>query len=281
MKKISLLFSILTILFASISNAQSQKVEIVLSQNISLVLLPIGGLACAGGDNQWYREYILDEEGITGPVVLKSVEFGVQAIDATTELQVFAYDYEDFPDGFDINNPPTPLASGTVTVGPSDVGNFVRGSFDIPAVVTENTTVVVSVVQPVNGVNFFLGVTESETKPSFKSSVQCGPSTPISMVDLGFPDSRHLINLVVDNELSVTDQTAENFTVYPNPVKNTLNFSLASLTFDVIALFDIMGKKLNCKISDSSIDVSGLSAGTYFLKFNTTNSVITRKFVKR
>src|SRR5690606_13866766 len=261
-------------------NAQSPEVEIVLTQNISLVLLPIGGISCFGGDNQWYREYILDEEGITGPVVLKSIEFGVQTIDATTELQVFAYDYEDFPDGFDSSNPPTPLASGTVTVGPSDVGNLVRGIFDIPVVVSENTTVVVGVVQLLDGVNFFLGITESETKTSFMSTAQCGSSVPTSMVELGSPDSRHLINLVVDNELSVTEQTVENFTVYPNPVKNTLNFSLSSLMFEDITLFDIMGKKLNCKISDSSIDVSALSEGTYFLKINSANSIITRKFVK-
>ncbi len=277
----SLFLTLLVIFYIGwAGNAQTPEVEIVLSQNISLILLPIGGLTCPGGDTQWYREYILDEEGITGPVVLKSVEFGVQAIDATTELQVFAYDYEDFPDGFDISNPPTPLASGTVTVGPSDVGNFVRGSFDIPAVVTENTTVVVSVVQLVDGVNFFLGITESETKPSFISSAQCGPSTPQSMIDQGFPDSRHLLNLVVDNELSVAEQTIENFTLFPNPVKDVLNLSLFPLTVNDIAIYDIMGKKLNCNYSNSSINVSSLSEGTYFLKINTGNTVLTRRFLK-
>lgn len=276
----SLFLTLLAIFYIGwAGNAQSPEYEIVLSQNISLVLLPIGGLACPGGDNQWYREYILDEEGITGPVVLKSVEFGVQAIDATTELQVFAYDYEDFPDGFDISNPPTPLASGTVTVGPSDVGNFVRGSFDIPAVVTENTTVVVSVVQPVDGINFYIGITESETKPSFMSSAQCGPSTPISMVDMGFPDSRHLLNLVVDNELSITEQAIENFKVFPNPVKNILNLSHPIPVNDV-AIYDVMGKKLNFNYNDSAINVSSLSEGTYFLKINTGNTVLTRRFLK-
>lgn len=276
----SLFLTLLAIFYIGwAGNAQSPEYEIVLSQNISLVLLPIGGLACPGGDNQWYREYILDEEGITGPVVLKSVEFGVQAIDATTELQVFAYDYEDFPDGFDISNPPTPLASGTVTVGPSDVGNFVRGSFDIPAVVTENTTVVVSVVQPVDGINFYIGITESETKPSFMSSAQCGPSTPISMVDMGFPDSRHLLNLVVDNELSIAEQAIENFKVFPNPVKNILNLSHPIPVNDV-AIYDVMGKKLNFNYNDSAINVSSLSEGTYFLKINTGNTVLTRRFLK-
>ncbi len=263
------------------SQAQTPELEIVLSQNISQVLLPIGGLSCAGGDNQWYREYILDEEGISSPVALMSVEFGVQAIDATTELQVFAYDFEEFPDGFDISNPPTPLASGTVTVGPSDIGSYIRANFDTPVVVSQNATVVVSLVQPtVDGVNFFLGITESETKPSFISSAQCGPSMPQSMVDQGFPDSRHLLNLVVDNELSVAEQTIENFTVYPNPAKNILNLSLTSLTFEDIALYDIMGKKLNCNYSDSTIDVSNLSEGTYFLKINAGNTVLTRRFVK-
>lgn len=282
MKKNTLLHGtfLIAFFFGIGSQAQSPEVEIILSQNISLILLPIGGLSCPGGDTQWYREYVLNEEGITCPVVLKSVEFGVQAIDATTELQVFAYDYEDFPDGFDISNPPTPLASGTVTVGPSDVGSFVRGSFDIPAVVSQTTTVVVSVVQPVDGVNFYLGITESETKPSFISSAQCGPSTSISTVDYGFPDSRHLINLIVDTELSITEQAVENFTIYPNPVKAALNVSIAPLTIKDIAVYDILGKKLNCKYSDSTINVSSLSEGTYFLKINTGNTILTRRFVK-
>ncbi|CAM3447909.1 T9SS type A sorting domain-containing protein [Aequorivita lipolytica] len=283
MKTITLLHAtFLLIFFLGIkSHAQTPENEIILSQNISQILLLNGGLACAGGDNQWYRAYRLIDKGINTSVALTGVEFGVQAIDASTELEVFAYDYEEFPDGFDISNPPTPLASGTVTVGTGDVGVFIRAYFDTPAVVLPSTTVVVSVVQPtVDGVNFFLGITESETKPSFKSSAQCGPSTPISMIDLGFPDSRHLVNLILEDELSVPARTIENFTVYPNPAKEVLNLFLASLTIKDIELYDIVGKKLNCNYSDSTIDVSGLSEGTYFSKISTDTTVFTRKFVK-
>lgn len=57
---------------------------------------------------------ILNEEGVTAPVALKGVQFGIQAIDGTVEIEFFAYEYYDFHNGFDITNLPTPFASGKV-----------------------------------------------------------------------------------------------------------------------------------------------------------------------
>ncbi|MGB3343312.1 MAG: T9SS type A sorting domain-containing protein [Aequorivita sp.] len=154
--------------------------------------------------------------------------------------------------------------------------------FDIPTVVSETATVVVSITQPTaDGVALFIAITEGETKSSFFSSQKCNPLEPISFVDMGLPQVRHLINLVVDTNLPVDDQRLSSFTVYPNPSKDFLKLSLPPSEIQRINLYDSSGKKLECSYHNNVMDVSMLSEGIYFLSINTTKTVLTKKFIKQ
>lgn len=273
---------LVTIFFTEQAKAQMSMGEIYLSQSTTQILLPNGGISCPGGDNQWYREYILNEEGINTSVAIVGMEFGVQAIDATAELEIFAYEYEDFPIDFDVTNLPAPIASGTITIGSSDVGNIVRANFDSPVVVAANTSVVVSLAQPMDGVNLFIGITEGETKSSYASSIACGTLIPTTPEDWGFPELRHLLNLVVTDVLSVNDYLAQKIIVYPNPLQNTLKLDIPS-TIEVqeATLYNLLGKDTGSVLIAGEMDTSNLSTGVYILSLKTTAGTLTKKVVKQ
>ncbi len=285
MKKITFLFVIYSISIISPITAQREgsENELILSQSTNQILLPTGGLSCAGGENHWFRNYILDEEGVNTPVALVGVEFGVQSIDELQELEIYAYEYMDFPDGYDITNPPQPLASGTVSVDPENINQIIRANFDVPIVVSALTSVVVSIVQPgTDGAALYLGVTEEDTKTNYWASENCGITQPTPVAALGAPNSRHLINLVVDDALSTTEFSKENIKIYPNPAINTVHLNMPNgLSIDKLTLCDVTGKALKIIYNDDTVEISKLSSGTYFLKIKRDNFTIVKKIIKQ
>lgn len=71
--------------------------------------------------------------------------------------------------------------------------------------------------------------------------------------------------------------------VYPNPAKDVVNVELTDgIEIDNITLYDIHGRhvetRLIVSLQRATIDVSGLSAGTYFLHLRTTDN---REFIRK
>ena len=67
----------------------------------------------------------------------------------------------------------------------------------------------------------------------------------------------------------------DNISVFPNPVKDHLNFKEETQ----VEIFDIQGRTiLKSKKPTKSMNISGLNAGVYFVKFNNNNKI--EKFVK-
>ena len=69
--------------------------------------------------------------------------------------------------------------------------------------------------------------------------------------------------------------------LFPNPVENILTIESAESIDDII-VFDILGNKIMpTRVSNSSIDVSGLVKGIYFLRLSIDNrKVVIKKFIK-
>ncbi|MFT3795851.1 leucine-rich repeat domain-containing protein [Flavobacterium sp.] len=68
--------------------------------------------------------------------------------------------------------------------------------------------------------------------------------------------------------------------VYPNPTKDRLTIEANGNTIETIVVFNSLGQKVINPEPASSIDVSRLAAGTYFLKVTTENGQLTQKFIK-
>lgn len=94
------------------------------------------------------------------------------------------------------------------------------------------------------------------------------------------------VNIPSDNCTSTgfEEQTfsSDAISVYPNPVLNEISVKGISNTA-AVSIFDNQGRKLVVKayITDAAtIDVSGFNAGIYFVKIDTGNGSVTKKFIK-
>ncbi len=275
MKKITLL--LLAVAFSFTTNAQT-----ILSQNTDEVFVP-GGVSCGGGDNQWYREYVLPDEGVTfANIVILGAEFGIEAIDGPETLTINVYEGAGgFPAGFPGSL--TLLDTVDVTVDVGNIGSKVSVDFPNAIEIAGTSTLVVEIVQPTaSGNNLFLGATAEETKVSWIASTQCSVTVPVTMDDVGFPDAHHLINLVIDEVLSVGDNLAEVSSIYPNPMTNELNVKVPSnVEITNATLFDILGKDTGVKTVNGTMNTSSLTAGIYMLKVETSAGTFTQKVIKQ
>lgn len=81
--------------------------------------------------------------------------------------------------------------------------------------------------------------------------------------------------------LGLNDKDKEEFSIYPNPSSNILNFrSTTSENFDVL-VYDILGKKVieTNKNINTPLDISSLESGIYILKLKDFNKAY--KFIKQ
>jgi hypothetical protein len=76
----------------------------------------------------------------------------------------------------------------------------------------------------------------------------------------------------------------KNITIYPNPATDTLKINLGNDTLDTevqnISIYDIKGSLVSKTVKfESSLDIKNLSRGTYFVKIQFPNSVVTKKLL--
>lgn len=93
------------------------------------------------------------------------------------------------------------------------------------------------------------------------------------------------VRLIGDSFLatvSYNDAEINEITLYPNPVQNTLNLkSKNSIQIVALNVYDVMGQLVLKSLKSESIDVSILTQGVYFLKIQTINGNVNKKFLKK
>ncbi len=95
-------------------------------------------------------------------------------------------------------------------------------------------------------------------------------------------NSAYLIGLHSDVNLSTASFTnANSFVLYPNPVKDVLNFQSNDFsTIKTIKIYDLQGKLVLVNTKEA-INVSQLSNGLYLAKITTEKGEVTKKFIKQ
>ena len=72
-----------------------------------------------------------------------------------------------------------------------------------------------------------------------------------------------------------------NFDIYPNPTSNVLNISNRNnIEINTISISDLNGRVIRNANSGTSINVSDLNAGVYFVTIETAEGKSTKKFIK-
>ncbi|MCF6351269.1 MAG: endonuclease [Flavobacteriaceae bacterium] len=98
-------------------------------------------------------------------------------------------------------------------------------------------------------------------------------------------NSSEVTNFCVDANKSQgsNNNLLNDITIYPNPVKSILNIDTKNKQIESIVIFSVVGK-LIMHVSDiekNYIDVSKLATGTYYIKFVSNDTMVTRKFIKK
>lgn len=260
---------------------QAQAQEVILTQNTDEILLT-GGVSCGGGDNSFYRAYDLASgDNPYDPALLVGARFAVEAIDGDEEITLNVYEVTSFPDGFDSTAPPAVLTTGTITVGVDDIGTIVTAMFDEPVSASGDAIIVVELFQDLTANQFFPGVTAEETAMAFITSINCGiEGTPQSYDAIGFPDSRIVLDLIVDMALGTDDVALSQISIFPSPASELLNINVpSSIELEGATLYDVLGKVANVSLSNGQINVSGLASGVYILDVVTSGGTLTEKVI--
>lgn len=90
-------------------------------------------------------------------------------------------------------------------------------------------------------------------------------------------------NEMVSNLINNSIQSGKAFTIYPNPVQQTLNIANGgeSLAGGIIRIYDISGKQVvTARAASNQINVSALRSGVYTLEYIKGDKKITRQFIK-
>ena len=84
---------------------------------------------------------------------------------------------------------------------------------------------------------------------------------------------------LICSELDVADFTTENFNFYPNPTTDVIFIqSKNKLPFNLV-IFDSLGKQVSSSTSETSVNLSNLSKGVYFLHFSSEENVQIEKLI--
>ncbi|MBC7555602.1 MAG: S8 family peptidase [Chryseobacterium sp.] len=85
-----------------------------------------------------------------------------------------------------------------------------------------------------------------------------------------------LTKLLATNEMSISNHLK----IYPNPIKDILNFQTSEKLFSV-ELYDSLGRKLQNLKTSLSNNLSSLQSGIYYLKVKTDKENYIEKFIKK
>jgi hypothetical protein len=101
--------------------------------------------------------------------------------------------------------------------------------------------------------------------------------TPLSGAKIS--TTNEMVSNLIDNSV----QSGKAFTIYPNPVQQTLNIANGgeSLAGGTIRIYDISGKQVvTARAASNQINVSFLRSGVYTLEYIKGDKKITRQFIK-
>lgn len=122
--------------------------------------------------------------------------------------------------------------------------------------------------------------------------IDAGDNTKIPMgITADLANNQRIANSVVDMgayefnsspALSISDSifTEQNVVVYPNPTIDKL-YIKTNVNIKSFKVISVLGKEIVSGKNPSSVDVSQLKVGVYFIKINTDKGSITKRFIKQ
>lgn len=104
--------------------------------------------------------------------------------------------------------------------------------------------------------------------------------------DFNAPVATNTTSTYIETLLKASTFENNTFTLHPNPAKHSINMTVSSgVIIQSIAIYNPLGQLVKTLTDDelsssSSIDVTALKTGTYFMEINSNQGKTTKKFVK-
>ena len=199
--------------------------------------------------------------------------------------------------GSGTNNLPTEDATSTINLGLS------TGKVILVSSTTAETTANPTGAQIIDKVGYGTNTTTtngyegtgptgtllSNTTAAFRKLNGCTDtdSNPNDFT-VGTPTPRNSSSPINDcsSSLSVSQNTIATVAIYPNPTHSKVFFDNANSNFKEVAIYNYLGQEVfktafNSISTNQEVDMSGLSAGVYILKFSNTETSQSIKVVKQ
>ncbi len=268
MKKI--FTSLAVAFFAANSFAQ------VITQSSSTTVTAATSVACTANDNSYTsdnyysRAFKLSDYAINYDYKITKFQFGVESAntDFTVQAGIWKLNSGTYPTG-----PVTLLDAVDVPVSAANNLGLVDTGTDLNVVVPNGSTFVAEIFHDGNGLGqlFYMGANSgAQTGNSYLKSAGCSVNSPVTTQAIGFPNARWVMVITGENNLGVTEIiNSRQLQIYPNPVKDVLNFKMdKGLNVESVELYDMTGKVIPMKTSKmaTSVNVSTLAKGNYVLK---------------
>lgn len=252
------------------------------------------GVTFYSADNSYTRLFKLSDYGINYDYKITNVAFGVQKASMPLDVTVRLYKPEgNYPAGT-----LTELGTAIVNVTTANEKGMVNTGTTLTQIIPAGTSFVAEVFHDGtdsyqgDGVPteiFYMGTNAGgQTGASYLSSDTCGLTAPIATGTgalANFATAKWVMTITGENNLGVTEViNSRNLQIYPNPVKDVLNFKLANgLKTESIEIYDMAGKQVNLVSSKlvESVNVTKLSKGNYILKVKANDGkVYIQKLIK-
>lgn len=133
------------------------------------------------------------------------------------------------------------------------------------------------------GYNVYIdGKIVEENTSSLEYSSELNNSKTVEVTAI-YDNNKTSVNVakIITAENNVNENTANlnNINIYPNPANDKLHIETDENVYE-INIYNINGQRVNKSTSQRVIDVAGLKSGIYFIKIETDNGNIVRKFIK-
>jgi len=118
--------------------------------------------------------------------------------------------------------------------------------------------------------------TNFETKTFTYDIVYLGDQANLTLTDIDGNTANYW-----DASMSTQEFNNSNISVSPNPASRYLNIHYQSEQLEKISIYSISGQLISEQKFESTIDISGLGAGIYFIEITSSLGKSVQKFVKK